>query len=74
MQAWLVPHTLVVRADCSTAASTDPIEEERRLAYVALSRAKTCLFLSFVLTDGMGNPMVRQPGDRETLSTLRAGA
>jgi superfamily I DNA/RNA helicase len=40
-------------------AGVDPMEEERRLTYVALSRARQALFVSFVLSDQMGNPMVR---------------
>jgi superfamily I DNA/RNA helicase len=36
-------------------------EEERRLAYVAMSRAKSTLLLSVVLNDPMGKPLVPSP-------------
>lgn len=39
-------------------AEAESIEEERRLAYVALSRARQVLVVSFVLSDHLGNPMV----------------
>ena len=39
----------------------DTLEEERRLAYVALSRARDALYLSFILRDQSSNPMVETP-------------
>ena len=37
-------------------AAGDALEEERRLAYVGLSRAKERLFLSHVMADSAGQP------------------
>jgi DNA helicase-2/ATP-dependent DNA helicase PcrA len=39
-------------------SSLNPLEEERRLGYVALSRARVYLFLSFVVSDMTGNPLM----------------
>jgi len=38
--------------------SSAALEEERRLAYVACSRAKQNLFLSYITVDGSGEPAV----------------
>ena len=49
------------RSNSTRNCSTSHLEEERRLAYVAMTRARDFLFLSCCLTDGNGQHLVPSP-------------